>query len=91
MKTNKAYGDGFDVIIEDIINKHSSNPKSDRKSIQRMNELFLGINRINTLQFVYNKIREELKAEPFDKIVWLKFDCAKRLYFRTLNNIKNES
>lgn len=88
---NKAYNKGFDVIMESIIIEHSTSPTVDRRKIQRMNQLFLGVNRVNTAQFIYNKIREDLKKEPFTKITWLKFDCAKRLYFRTLNNIKDEN
>lgn len=72
------YSNGFDVIIEDIINKNSIRPKKDKCFIKIMDKIFKGVCNLETLEFVFMAFQNIILQEDNLTIRNLKIDCLKR-------------
>ena len=73
------YGQGFDIIIEDIINKNSLKPKKDKNYIQRMNVVFKGASTKETIDFIFDTYLNDINTKFEGKIRVVMIDCLKRL------------
>lgn len=74
----KPYANGFNIIIESIIDTSSARPKKDKSFITKMDRVFRGITNINTLDFVFNSFYSIVLQEENLIIRNLKIDCLKR-------------
>ena len=77
MKTK--YGNGFDTIVEDIINKNSLKPTKDKNYIQRMNIVFKGATERQTVDFIFDNYLKEINSKFEGKVRGVIIDCLKRL------------
>lgn len=77
MKTK--YGNGFDVIIEDILNKNSLRPTKDKNYIQKMNIIFKGSVTKENTNFIFETYLKEIKNKFEGKVRIVMIDCLKRL------------
>jgi hypothetical protein len=73
------YGDGFNLILEDIINKYSTKPTKDKNYIKRMNIIFNGSSSIENINFIFNKYLTEINLKFKGKVRGVIIDCLKRL------------
>ena len=72
------YGNGFDLIVEDIINKNSEKPSKVKKYIHKMDVIFKGSSRIETTNLLFKFYLIDIEAKFEDKIKRVIIDCLKR-------------
>lgn len=80
------YSNGFDVILENIINKYSKNPRKVKKYVYTMNIIFNGSCKIETTNLLFKFYLQDIKNKFEDKIKNVLIDCLKR----TIRNKKYE-
>lgn len=72
------YGKGFDLIVQDIINKNSETPRKIKKYIHKIDIIFKGSSRIETTNMLFKFYLEDIKDNFKGIIKGVIIDCLKR-------------